>query len=169
MVASLRIVRVMQDPARSIRKAPLDTILTGLLRRTVARTLPAAVRALTRRRRAVIRRQAGAILLRAAAIPHQAVRTRLHRIHRRRLAMDRPEAGSILQVEAVEAEAAQDRTAAKSSIKSNEKGLLFEQAFLFVNVRGISLSEDVAKNPSIAQCDIGYVSARLQLFLAPGV
>jgi len=79
----------------------------------VARTIPAVGRALTRRRRAVILRRAGVIQPQAAAIPLQTVRTRLHRIHRQRLAVDRL-AGDGLQVVAVEAEAAQDRTAGKS-------------------------------------------------------
>jgi hypothetical protein len=87
---------------------PLVTILTGLLLRTVARTIAAVGRDLTRRRRAVILRRAG-------VIRPQAVRTRLHRIHRQRLAMDRL-AGDGLQVVVVaaEAEAAQDRTAGNS-------------------------------------------------------
>ena len=81
----------------------------------MARTIAAERRDLTRRRRAVILRRAGVIRPQAADIPLllQAVRTRLHRIHRRRLAVDRPEA-DILRVAAVEAEAAQDRTAGKS-------------------------------------------------------
>jgi hypothetical protein len=63
----------------------------------------------------------------------------------------------------VEAEAAQDRTAAKSSIKSNEKkACLKSRLFLFVSVRGISLSEDIAKNfhrSRSVQYDIGYAGA----------
>jgi hypothetical protein len=90
---------------------PLVIALTGHLRQTVAHTIPAAVRVLTPRRRAVILRQAGAILLQAGAIPLQAVHIRPHRT-RRLLAMDRPGAG-ILRA-AAEAEAAQDRTAGNS-------------------------------------------------------
>jgi hypothetical protein len=97
----------------------------------VARTIAAVGHALTPRRRVVILRQAGVIRPRAVDILllRQAVRTRPRRIHRRRLAMDRLAGAGVLRVAAVEAEAAQDRTAGKSSIKSKRKGLLSEQAF----------------------------------------
>ena len=81
----------------------------------MARTIPAVVRVLTRRHRAVILPRTVVIQRRAADILliRQAGRTRLHRIHRRRLAMDRL-AGDGLQVVVAEAEADQDRTAGKT-------------------------------------------------------
>jgi len=91
---------------------PLGITLTGHLRQTVACIIPAGVRVLTPRRRAVILRQAADIPLQAADIPLQAVRTRHRHILRRRLAVDRL-AGGGLQAAVAEAGADQDRTAAK--------------------------------------------------------
>ena len=88
----------------------------------MARTIAAVGRDLTRRRRAVILRRAGVIRPQGADIPLllQAVRTRLHRIHRRRLAMDRLAGDGLQVVVAVaESEAAQGRMAGKSELNQS--------------------------------------------------